>query len=87
VPHPLIPVATSLTAATLGTALAEGLKSPKAVALFYVSVAKSCYSATGSKRVACAVAAGACGFAVIPGPHQAPFIAACVGSLRGVSKL
>ena len=55
--------------------------------LFYYNVAKSCYKATGSKRVACAVAAGACGFALVPGPHQAPFIAACAASLKGVDKL
>ena len=86
-PHPLVPVATSIAGAALGTALTEGLKSPKAVALFYFSTAKSCYTATGSKRIACIVATGACGFAVLPGPHQAGFIAACVGSLKGVSKL
>ena len=86
-PNPAVSAVTALGGAAVGTALSEGLKSPKAIALFYVGVTKSCYSATGSKRIACVVAAGACGFALVPGPHQAPFIAACAASLKGVSKL
>lgn len=86
-PHPLAPIATSLVGVATGTALSEGLKSPTAIALFYVNVAKSCYQATGSKRIACVVAAGACGLAIVPGPHQAPFVAACAASLKGVNKL
>lgn len=86
-PHPLILVASSLGGVALGTALSEGLTSPKAIAVFYVEVAKSCYGATGSKRVACAVSAGACGFALVPGPHQAPFLVACAAALRGANKL
>ena len=88
-PHPIVPAVTALGGVTIGTALAEGLKSPKAVAIFYFEVAKSCYEATGSKRIACAVAAGACSLVLIlmPGPHQGPFIMACAGSLRGVNKL
>jgi hypothetical protein len=85
--HPAVSAITALGGASVGTALSEGLKSPKAIALFYVEIAKSCYTATGSKRIACAVAAGACGFALVPGPHQAPFIAACAESLKGASKL
>lgn len=42
-PHPLAPIATSLVGVATGTALSEGLKSPTAIALFYVNVAKSCY--------------------------------------------
>lgn len=86
-PHPLLPVASSLSGVGITTALAEGLKSPKAIAIFYVDVAKSCYKATGSKRVACAVAATACALALTPGPHQAAFIVACAGSRRGANKL
>jgi len=83
-PHPILPVVSSLGGAAVGTAVSEGLKSPKAI---YFEVAKSCYKATGSKRVACAVAAGACGMALVPGPQQAPFIVACAASLRGANKL
>lgn len=86
-PHPILPAVTALGGSTVGTALSEGLKSPKAIAIFYVEVAKSCYKATGSKRIACAVAAGACGLAIVLGPHQAPFIVACAASLRGADKL
>jgi predicted alpha/beta-fold hydrolase len=46
-PHPIVPVGISLGGTALGTSLAEGLKSPKAIAIFYVEVAKSCYKATG----------------------------------------
>ena len=70
-PQPIVPVVSSLGGAAVGTALSEGLKSPKAATIFYVDVAKSCYKATGSKRVACVVAAGACGLALAPGPQQA----------------
>lgn len=38
-PHPLAPVATSLVGVATDTALSEGLKSPKAIALFYANVA------------------------------------------------
>jgi len=88
-PHPLIPVTTSLGGVAIGTALSEdvSLKSPKTIAAFYLQVAKSCYKATGSKRVACVVAAGACGMVFMPGPHQGPFIAACAATLRGANKL
>jgi len=86
-PHPILPVVSSLGGAAVGTALSEGLTSPKAIAIFYVDVAKSCYKATGSKRVACVVPTGACGLALAPGPHQATFIVACAASLRGANKL
>jgi len=86
-PHPIVPVVTALGGSAVGTALAENLRSPKAIAIFYVEVAKSCYKATGSKRVGCALAAGACVFALTPGTHQAPFIAACAATLRGANKL
>lgn len=85
--HPLAPAVVSFTGTSFTTALAEGLTSPKAVGLFYWGVAKSCHGATGSKLLACGLAAGACGFALVPGPHQGPFIVACVGTLRGVNRL
>lgn len=60
-------MASLLGGAALGTALSENLKSPKVIAIFYVEVAKSCYTATGSKRVVCAIAAVACGLVLVPG--------------------
>jgi len=86
-PHPIKPVVTSVVGITVTTVISEQLKSPKAIAAFYVGVAKSCYTATGSKRIACIAATGVCGLAIIPGPHQAPFMAACAASLRGANKL
>lgn len=86
-PNPIIPVVTSVVGITATTAISEQLKSPKAVVAFYVGVTKSCYTATGSKRIACIAATGVCGLAIIPGPHQGPFIAACAASLRGINKL
>jgi len=56
-PSLIVPIATVVTVVAVGTALSEGLKSPKAVAMFYAGVAKSCYTSTGSKRVACIVSA------------------------------
>jgi len=84
-PHPL----TALGGVAIGTALSEGLslKSPKAIAVFYVEVAKSCYKATGSKRFACTVAAGACSLALVPGRNQGPFIVACAATLRAANTL
>ena len=84
-PNPIVPVVSSLGG--VGTAVSEGLKSLKAIAIFYVDVAKSCYKATGSKRVACVVAAGACSLALVQGPHQDLFIVACAAILRGANKL
>ena len=52
-PYPLVPVVISLVGVVTGTVLSKGLKSPKAIVLFYVNVAKSCYKTTGSKRIAC----------------------------------
>jgi hypothetical protein len=87
-PHPIVPVVKSLVGVGVGTVLSEGeLISPKAIGLFYVDIAKSCYVATGSKRIACIVAAATCGVAIIPGPHQAPFIVACAATARGANKL
>ena len=86
-PYPIIPVVTSVVGITATTAISEQLKSPKAIVAFYVEVAKSCYTATGSKRIACIAAAGVCGLTIIPGPHQAPFMVACAASLRGANKL
>ena len=87
-PNPLVPIvgATATVGVGIGTMLSEGrLVDPKEIGLFYVGVAKSCYVATGSKRVTCAVALISCGVAVVPGPHQAPFIVACAA--RGADKL
>lgn len=69
-PHPLIPVTQSLGGVAVATALSEGTKSPKAIALFYVDVVKSCYKATGKKRLSCAIAFGTCSLALVPGPHR-----------------
>lgn len=65
----------------------SALMNPKAIGLFYVDIAKACYVSTGSKRIACAVAALACGTALVPGPHQGPFIVACAAAARGANKL
>jgi hypothetical protein len=85
-----MPIASSITSVAgvmAGTAVSEAIYSPKAMAIFYYTVAKSCFEATGSKRVACVVAAGSCGLVLLPGPHQGPFIAACAAGLKGVNKL
>lgn len=71
-PSLIVPIANVVTVVAVGTALSEGLKSPKAVAMFYAGVAKSCYTSTGSKRVACIVSAGACGFTITPEPSTSP---------------
>ena len=55
--------------------------------LFYVEIAKACYASTGSKRIACGVAALTCGAALIPGPHQGAFILGCGTLARGANKL
>lgn len=87
-PVPIVTAATSLVGVGAGTMLSEGkLISPKAIGLFYVEIAKSCYVATGSKRIACIVAAASCGMAIVPGAHQAPFIVACAAAARGANKL
>ena len=62
-------------------------KTPKDIVMFYVGVANSCYKATGSKRVACVVAAGTCGFTLVPGPHQPMYITACCVCLNGINKM
>ena len=58
------------------------LFTPKELVLFYGSIMKSCYTATGSKRLACATAGVSCIIAVIPGPHQSGFIIACAALLN-----
>jgi len=63
------------------------LMTPKAICLFYVKIAKVCYVSTGSKRIACGVAALTCGTALISGPHQGPFIVTCAAAARGANKL
>jgi hypothetical protein len=63
------------------------LFTPKELVLFYGSIMKSCYTATGSKRLACATAGVSCIIAVIPGPHQNGFIIACAAAARGANKL
>jgi len=87
-PNPIVPIVGATVGVGTGTMLSEGkLLNPKEIGLFYVGIAKSCYVATGSKRVACAVALLSCGVAVVPGPHQAPFIVACAAAARGADKL
>lgn len=87
-PNPLVPVAGAVVGVGTGTMLSESaLMTPKAIGLFYVEIAKACYVSTGSKRIACGVAALACGTALVPGPHQAPFIVACAATARGANKL
>ena len=88
----LPPVVTSSAGVVIGisgaTMAYEGaIMTPKEMGVMYVSIAKSCYTATGSKRLSCGVAAIVCGGALIPGPHSAPFFAACLGILRGTNNL
>jgi len=87
-PNPVLPVVGAIVGAGAGTMISESaLMTPKAIALFYVQIAKDCYVSTGSKRIACGVAALACGVVLIPGPHQGPFIVAYATASRGVNKL
>lgn len=87
-PNPLLPVAGAVVGVGTGTMISESaLMTPKAIGLFYVEIAKACYVSTGSKRIACGVAALTCGTALIPGPHQGPFIVACAAADRGANKL
>ena len=87
-PNPLLPVAGAVIGVGTGTMMSESLlMTPKAIGLFYVQIAKDCYVSTGSKRIACGVAALACGVALVPGPHQGPFIVACAAASRGANKL
>ena len=87
-PNPLYSVTGAVIGVSTGTMLDNNaLMTPKAVGLFYLKIAKACYVSTGSKRVACGVAALVCTTAVIPGPHQGPFIVACAAASRGANKL
>ena len=87
-PNPLVPIAKALVGLGTGTMISErALMTPKAIGLFYVGIAKACYTSTGSKRIACGIAALVCTTALIPGPHQASFIVACAAALRGANKL
>jgi hypothetical protein len=87
-PNPLLPIAGAVIGVGTGTMISESaLRTPKAIGLFYVGIAKACYVSTGNKRIACGVAALACGTALIPGPHQSPFIVACAAAARGANKL
>ena len=88
----LPPVVTSSVGIVAGissaTMISEGaLMTPKELGGLYVSIAKSCYIATGSKRLSCGVAAIVCGGALIPGAHSAPFFVACAAILRGTNNL
>jgi hypothetical protein len=85
-PYQIIPVVSTLGGTAITTAVSEKLNTPGAIVSFYVAAAKSCYKATGSKRITCLFAAGTCGLALVPGPHQNPFIVACATSLRGLNK-
>ena len=88
-PIPLITkqVGGALIGVSVGAVLDDGLMNPKAIALFYVEIAKKCYVSTGSKRIACGTAALACGIALVPGAHQGPFIIGCTALARGANKL
>ena len=87
-PNPLLPIAGAVVGVGTGTMISESaLMTPKAIGLFYVQIAKDCYVSTGSKRIACGVATLACGVALLPGPHQGPFIVACAAASRGANKL
>ena len=87
-PNPLLPVAGAVIGVGTGTMMPESvLLTPKAISLFYVQIAKDCYVSTGNKRIACGVAALACGIALVPGAHQAPFIVACAAASRGANKI
>jgi len=82
------PIVCGLIGAGTGTMLSENaLMSPKAIALFYVQIAKDCYVSTGSKRIACVAATVVCSATLVPGPHQAHFIGSCAAALRGANKL
>jgi hypothetical protein len=96
----IIPIATKATGTigskvilpatnlALSTMVAEKkFMSLSEIAYFYVGVAKTCHASTGSKRVACAVAAVSCIGAVIPGPHQSAFLVACGAASRGANEL
>jgi hypothetical protein len=87
-PNPLLSVAGSVVGVGTGTMISESaLMSPKAIGLFYVEITKACYVSTGSKRIACGVAAIVCATAVILGAQQGPFIVACAAAARGANKL
>ena len=64
----------------------SALMTPKAIALFYIEIAKACSIFTGSKRIACGVVAFTSGMALIPGPHQGPFIVAYAAAARSANK-
>jgi len=87
-PNPLLPVVGATVGVSTGTMISESaLMTPKEIGLFYVRIAKACYASTGSKRIACGVAALVCGTTLIIGPHQGPFIVACAAAARGANKL
>ena len=87
-PNPLLPVVGAAVGVSTGTMISESaLMTPKEIGLFYVGIPKACYASTGSKRIACGVTALVCGTALIPGPHQGPFIVACAAAARGANKL
>lgn len=87
-PNPLLPAVVTAAGVSTGTMIAErAIMNPKEIGLFYVGIAKSCYAATGSKRIACGVTAAACITSLIPGPHQGSFIVACAAAARGTNRL
>ena len=86
--NPLVPIVRDIGGVCTKTMISEGaLITRKAIGLFYVDVAKAWYVFMGSKRIACGVAVLACGTALVPGPHQGPFIVACAAAARGANKL
>lgn len=87
-PNPSVPITGEATGVSGGTMITEkALMSPKSIGLYYIQIAKSCYVATGSKRIACTTAGIVCITALIPGAHQLTFIIACATAARGANKL
>lgn len=87
-PIPLQPIITSAVEIATGTMMSEGkILRLTEIATLYLGIAKSCYASTGSKRVDCSVAAITFVVAIIPRPHQGPFLVACTTAARVTNEL